>query len=524
MSQFKASRRHFLTTVSLASASLALLSLPALADMLPPSRTSGVPVPPGQIDKAVAALDGIVEDIKARSGVPGIAVAVVHGGETVYAKGFGTRDADDALPVTPDTVFQLASLSKSVGATAVARQVSRGVVSWDSRMQDLLPWFSLSDPAVSERLTIGDLYSHRSGLPDHAGDELEDLGFDRQTILERLRLQPLSPFRTSYAYTNFGLTAAAEAVADASGMAWSDLVQEAVFAPLGMTETSARFDDFMARENRATPHARTADGFQALYQREPDAQSPAGGVSSSANDMTKWMTMVLADGGDLIRPEALQPAISPQSFSSRPHSPDERAGFYGYGFGVGTDPSGRVILSHSGAFILGAATYFALIPSLDVGIVVLSNAAPVGAVEAIGASFTDMVQTGSVTRDWFSGYEALFAGLYTPLGETAEEPFPQAAAAPPPASYLIGRYSHPYFGTVEVAEDATGDLVLLVGPEPEAFQLMPWDGAMMVFDIDTENAPEGSRSAATFSGGPDKAETLEIELFVMDGPARFERI
>ncbi|MBB4120746.1 serine hydrolase domain-containing protein [Martelella radicis] len=523
MSQFRASRRRFLASASLASASLVLLSTPALADMLPPSRTSGVPVPPGQIDEAVAALDGIVEDIKARSGVPGIAVAVVHGGETVYAKGFGTRGGDGDMPVTPDTVFQLASLSKSVGATAVARQVSRGVVSWDSRMQDLLPWFSLSDAAVSERLTIGDLYSHRSGLPDHAGDDLEDLGFGRQTILERLRLQPLSPFRTSYAYTNFGLTAAAEAVADASGMAWSDLMQEALFEPLGMTETSARFDDFMARENRAMPHARTVDGFAALYQRQPDAQSPAGGVSSSANDMTKWMKMVLADGGDLIRPEALQPAISPQSFSSRPHSPDERAGFYGYGFGVSISESGRVILSHSGAFILGAATYFALIPSLDVGIVVLSNAAPVGAVEAIGASFTDMVQTGVVTRDWFSGYEPMFAAFYTPLGETAGKPFPQAAAAPPPASYCAGSYSHPYFGTVEVREGATGGLVLAVGPEPETFPLMPWDGAMMVFDIDTENAPAGSRSAATFSGGPDKAETLEIELFVMDGAARFKR-
>ncbi|WP_180901785.1 serine hydrolase domain-containing protein [Martelella soudanensis] len=524
MSPFRLSRRRFLASASLASASLAFLPGPAFAEMLPPSRTAGVPVPPGQIENAVAALDGIVEDIKARSGVPGIAVAVVHGDENVYAKGFGTRGGDGDQPVTPDTVFQLASLSKSIGATAVARQVSRNVVSWDSRMQDLLPWFSLSDPAVTEKLTIGDLYSHRSGLPDHAGDDLEDLGFDRQTVLERLRLQPLSPFRTSYAYTNFGLTAAAEAVADASGMTWSDLAEEAVFQPLGMNDTSARFTDFMARENRAIPHARTADGFAALYQRQPDAQSPAGGISSSVNDMARWMTMVLAGGGDLIRPEALQPAISPQSFSSRPHSPDERASFYGFGFGVGTDPSGRVILSHSGAFLLGAATYFALIPSLDVGIVVLSNAAPVGAVEAIGASFTDMVQTGEVTRDWFSGYASLFAGFYTPLGVTAGEPFPQAAAAAPAAGYFIGRYSHPYFGTVEVREDANGGLVLLAGPEQEAFQLMPWDGAMMVFDMNAENAPAGSRSSATFSGGTEKAETLEVELFVENGPARFKRI
>lgn len=533
MSPFRLSRRRFLTSASLASASLAVLPGQTLADMLPPSRTAGVPVPPGQIEKAVAALDGIVEDIKTRSGVPGIAVAVIHGGETVYAKGFGTRGGDQ--PVTPDTVFQLASLSKPVGATAVATQVSRDVVSWDSRMRDLLPWFSLSDHGVTERLTIGDLYSHRSGLPDHAGDDLEDLGFDRQTILERLRLLPLEPFRASYAYTNFGLTAAAEAVAEASDLTWSDLTETALFQPLGMADTSARFADFMARENRAIPHARTADGFAALYQRQPDAQSPAGGISSSANDMATWMKMVLAGGGDLMRPEALRPAISPQSISSRPHSPDERASFYGYGFGVGTSPTGRVIISHSGAFLKGAATYFALIPSLDVGIVVLSNAAPVGAVESIGAHFTDLAQTGTVTRDWLSGYEPLFAGFYPPLGKTAGKPFPKAAAPAPAPGYCTGRYGHPYFGTVEVRQD-DGVLVLSVGPASETFPLLPWDGSMMVFDINTENLPEGSRSAAVFSGsksvsgdtgfsgGEARAETLQIELLVRDGPARFERM
>ncbi len=518
MSFFQLTRRRFL-----ASASLAVLAAPALAEDLPPSRTAGTDVPPGQIDKAIAGLDGIVEDIKARSKVPGLAVAVVHKGETVYAKGFGTRGGEGDQPIDADTVFQMASVSKSIGATVVARQVTRGVVSWDSRMRDLLPWFSLADPDITERLTVGDLYSHRSGLPDHAGDDLEDIGFDRQTILERLRLQPLRAFRTSYAYTNFGLTAGAEAVAEASGAEWADLSDEALFQPLGMTRTSARFDDFMARENRAVPHARSGDGFEALYQRQPDAQSPAGGVSSSINDMARWMKMVLADGGELISPEALQPAISPQSFSSRPHTPDERAGFYGYGFNVGTDPSGRVILSHSGAFILGASTYFLMIPSLDIGIVVLSNAAPVGAVESIGASFSDMVQFGRATRDWFSGYEGLFASFYTPAGFTAGEPAPAAAAPAPAAGYCTGRYGHPYFGTVEVREE-DGGLVLFAGPQPIKLPLHAWDGSMMVFDIANENAVAGSRSTVTFSGDGKEASTLEIELFVLNGPARFERL
>ena len=177
-------------------------------------------LPDNAVDNAVAKLDGIVADLMKSSGIPGMAVAVVHGGKTLYAKGFGVKDvnrpADDpANKVDPDTVFQLASVSKPIGATVVAHQVSQNAISWDTPVVDKLPWFALADPAATRMVTVGDLYSHRSGLPDHAGDQLEDLGYDRRYILERLRLLPLAPFRISYAYTNFGLTAAAEAVAAA---------------------------------------------------------------------------------------------------------------------------------------------------------------------------------------------------------------------------------------------------------------------------------------------------------------------
>ena len=95
----------------------------------------------------------------------------------------------------------------------VAHQVGTGAIGWDTPIVSKLPWFALSDPAVTQMVTVGDMMSHRSGLPDHAGDQLEDLGYDRGYVLDRLRQLPLDPFRISYAYTNFGLTAGAEAVA-----------------------------------------------------------------------------------------------------------------------------------------------------------------------------------------------------------------------------------------------------------------------------------------------------------------------
>src|SRR5690606_681370 len=143
---------------------------------------------------------------------------------------------------------------------------------------------------------VGDLYAHRSGLPDHGGDDLELAGYGRKQVLERLHYLPTEPLRTHYAYTNFGLTGAAEAVATASGTDWESLSEQVLYRPLAMDATSSRYADFMARSNRASSHVLTNGAFQVSPQRQPDAQSPAGGVSSSVNDMSKWMALMLHEG------------------------------------------------------------------------------------------------------------------------------------------------------------------------------------------------------------------------------------
>ena len=130
------------------------------------------------------------------------------------------REVGKSEPVNPDTVFQLASVSKPIGATVVAALVADEKISWDSKISDLDPTFAMYDPWVTREITIRDMYAHRSGLPEHAGDLLEDLGYDRAQVLYRLRFQkPESSFRTNYAYTNFGLTEAA--VAAAKRMGWN---------------------------------------------------------------------------------------------------------------------------------------------------------------------------------------------------------------------------------------------------------------------------------------------------------------
>jgi CubicO group peptidase (beta-lactamase class C family) len=159
-------------------------------------------------------LETYVQDGMQKTGVPGVAVAVVYHDKVVYLKGFGVRKANHRAPVDENTVFQLASVSKPIASTVVAALVGEHELDWDDKIIDLDPEFKLSDPNVTEQVTIHDLLSHRSGLPTSAGDALEDLGFTRPEILHKVRLLPLpGTFRKTYQYSNFGYTEGAIAAA-----------------------------------------------------------------------------------------------------------------------------------------------------------------------------------------------------------------------------------------------------------------------------------------------------------------------
>ncbi len=479
------------------------------------------------LDRALVRLPTLAKDALEQSGVPGMSVAVVHGGETVFAQGFGVREVGTGEQITPDTVFQVASVSKSLSATAVAAAIgeSGGELSWQTPIHELLPEFQFKDPTVTELATVGDAFSHRTGLFTGAGDDLEDLGFDRAVILEKLRLQPLDPFRSSYHYSNFGLTLGAEAVATSRGQAWEDLMDELVFDPLGMASSSARHDDFLAHKDRALLHAFEDGEFVAKYDRDPDPQAPAGGVSSTANDLAKWMLMVLADGevdgAQALDADALSEAMTPQIISSTGPDITARPGHYGFGFNASPQVSGRMAISHSGAFALGAGTSFQLIPELDLGIVVLTNGAPVGVAEAVATQFTDLVQYGEVTRDWVTDAAGFFAAYTAPSGDLVDETRPADATAPPPAERLIGKYESDYFGVLLI-ERQNGNLVARLGPTGNVtLKLNEWDGSTFEYSPLSESAPAGSKASAVFA---DDGSSVTLTSFDAQGLGTWRRV
>ena len=219
-------------------------------------------VAPERLQAAVGKLDELANDTLLRMDFPGIAVVVAHEDRVVFNKGYGVREAGRPERVDADTVFQVASVSKPITSSVLAVLVGEGRVGWDDRVIDRDPGFRMSDPWVTRELRLRDFLCHRSGLPDHCGDWLEDLGYSRQEILRRLRFQPpASSFRSEYAYTNFGYSEAAYAAARTGGDAWENVAVQKLFTPLGMTSTSYRFADYArARTAPGCTCASTANG------------------------------------------------------------------------------------------------------------------------------------------------------------------------------------------------------------------------------------------------------------------------
>ena len=296
-----------------------------------------------------------------------------------------------------------------------------------------------------------------------------------------------------------------------------------------MERTSSRYADFLAAPNRALGHVRVDGAWVAKYQNDPDAESPAGGVSSSARDVAQWLRLQLGGGAfqgtQVIDGAALAETHRPQIVRSPPKDPaTDRAGFYGLGWNVDYDDRGAVRLSHSGAFKLGAATAVSLLPAENVGIVVLTNMAPIGVPEAIATSFLDLAQRGQVQKDYLPVYQQAFAQLGAPPYGTEVDyakPPAQASAAAPLAAYA-GTYNNSYCGDIRiVAKD--GGLVLQRGAQLTPFPLTHYDRDVFSYQPTGEMAY--GLSGVTFTLGPDgKASRVVIEDLDIYGAGTLGRV
>ena len=307
-------------------------------------------------------------------GSPGVAVAIVHDQEVVYAGGFGLADVESKTPVTADSIFRIASHSKLFTAIAVMQLRDQGKLSLDDPITRYLPWFQIqSDFADAPPITIRHLLTHTSGLPREAGSAYWQ-EFNSPTadeVRERLPGQRAAlPTETRWKYSNLALGLAGEIVTAVSGQPYEQYVQQHILDPLKMTSTSAVFPD-AHRKQLVTGYTRKLPG----KAREPlpfvDAVglAAATGFSSTVTDMARfiaWQFRLRESGGE----EVLKASTLREMQRVHWLQPDWKSG-WGIGFSI-THTADRDLIGHGGGYP-GYLTNTRISPQEKVGVVVFTN-------------------------------------------------------------------------------------------------------------------------------------------------------
>ncbi len=403
--------------------------------------------PARPFSETLPAFETMCRQLFEHSGVPGLCVGIVYRGQVVYLKGFGVRQAGGSEAVDADTVFQLASCSKPMTSTALAHLVSRRRIGWDDKIVSHLPDFQVSDPWITQHLTFRDLLSHHSGLPEFAGDVLDNLGMSQQQVLHQLRLLKTDyDFRAGYAYTNFGYTAAAQAAARADGKPFDQMMQAELFGPLGMTSASVRFADYQAAPNHASSHLMQS-GKPKVTLRNPDHQAPAGGVSCSTRDFLRWAQFHLDPKQTIVPRPILAETYRVHSVTADNPANFSASGFYGLGWIPAFDSKGRLKLSHSGAFFQGVRSCVTLLPQEEVGIVVVCNAFPSALPEAISAGFLKLYDGGQCDPVFSQTVADKVLAVLQKMSAALPVP-PLAPGLPGPSA--TGVYANEFYGEARI--------------------------------------------------------------------------
>lgn len=319
-------------------------------------------------------------DVVAASGqVSGLAAVVVKDDRVLLQRGIGFADASRRLPVTPDTAFRLASLSKAFASALTAMLVDEGMLSWDTRVAGVLPTFELHDIAASEKLTVRDILSQRVGLPHNTYDRLLERDEPYEELVERLRDVPLTcDVGDCYGYQNITFALIGDITYAVSGDFFYHLVEKRIFHPLGMRTATYGRDALESSASWARPHVRRGHAWEPIPINEAYYHVPAAaGVNASIKDMTAWLIAQMGERPDVLPQKLLTTLHTPlvETPTELRASPWRRARLddakYALGWRV-YDYAGQTLIYHAGA-VRGYRSMIAFFPKYRFGAVLLWN-------------------------------------------------------------------------------------------------------------------------------------------------------
>lgn len=323
-------------------------------------------------------IDAFVEGERQASGIPGIALAIVHQGGPAHVRGFGHDGRGTAI--SADTPFPIGSLTKSFTALLVRQAIDAGQLDADAPLQRVLPWFRVADADASARITLRHLLNQTSGFSraDGIAPLLQGSSASIKELARGLGAVSLNrPVGERFEYSNLNFVLLGAVLQAVTGRSWQELIQTQVFQPLQMNHSHTDHD--AARQAGMTALHRMWFGLPVAQHVTPlPGFAPTGSVVASAGDMARYLQMLLADGmgpvGRVVSADGVAQLLSPASPSGRSRLVSADFQFrYGEGwfvgpFGAATDA--RWHLGNLPSFV----AWMVLLPDTQQAVVVLINA------------------------------------------------------------------------------------------------------------------------------------------------------
>jgi CubicO group peptidase (beta-lactamase class C family) len=332
-------------------------------------------------DKRFAGLDTAFARVLKTWHAAGFAVAVVEKDKIVYAQGFGYRDYENKIPVTPNTLFAIGSCTKAFTASVIGILVKDGKLDYDKPVRNYLPELKFYNDDMNDHITLRDMMCHRTGLPRHDYSWYLFTTNSRDSLLQRIQyMEPSAGLRERWQYNNFMFFAQGVVAEKITGKKWEDNVREKLFAPLGMNNSFFSVDDMAKNADASLGYGLKNDSIiKKLDYYNIDAMGPAGSINSSVNDMAKWVTAWINNGkyeGKQIIPETHRSEAITSQMAMGGGTPDKETPdvyFSNYGFGwMLSSYRGHYRVEHGGN-IDGFSASTSFFPSDSVGIIVLTN-------------------------------------------------------------------------------------------------------------------------------------------------------
>jgi CubicO group peptidase (beta-lactamase class C family) len=333
-----------------------------------------------QTDSRLTGLDNEIQNLLQAYHAAGLSIAVIENDKTIYSKGFGYRDVERMLPVTPNTIFPIGSITKSFTASLLGMLESQNKLSLKDKPAFYIPKLQFYTEDMDNLITIEDLLCHRTGIGGVDGSYVLFPAKTRESLMPRLKyLKPNGTVKDTWIYSNMGYIVAGTIIEKLTNESWEKTIRDSVFTPLKMYRSNTSISDMTASGDFSFGYGLTEGMIRKVMFAELDNDKPGGAINSNANEMLNWMKTWLNHGSfnakEILPKSYVQAATSMKAIDDGlpPEISDPGVYTFGYGYGWKVNSNKGHYKVHHGGNVSGFSSQLVMYPTDKLGIIVLTN-------------------------------------------------------------------------------------------------------------------------------------------------------